>query len=107
MPGSSITACFAPVDSTLVKSRVHVIVENRWRHDGSIPYLRNSPSTLRKYGIIRQVRPAGTELPGLRRPRLAPGVDVVADALLTEGICAEVTPELASGYADLLTPKDW
>lgn len=41
------------------------------------------------------------------RPRLAPGVDAAADALLAEGICAEVTPELASGYADLLTPEDW
>jgi hypothetical protein len=40
--------------------------------------------------------------------KLAPDVDAaaVADALLAEGICAEVTPELASGYADLLTPED-
>lgn len=29
----------------------------------------------------------------------------LADALIAEGICAEVTPNLAKGYADMLTPK--
>ncbi|MGH3943827.1 MAG: hypothetical protein ACRDSI_02065 [Pseudonocardiaceae bacterium] len=31
--------------------------------------------------------------------------DALADALIGEGICAEVTPDFAEGYADMLTPK--
>ncbi len=36
----------------------------------------------------------------------ATGIDTgaLADALITEGICAEVTPDLAEGYAGMLTP---
>ncbi|MGH3889532.1 MAG: JmjC domain-containing protein [Pseudonocardiaceae bacterium] len=35
------------------------------------------------------------------------GIDTatLADALIAEGICAELTPDLAEGYADMLTPK--
>lgn len=29
----------------------------------------------------------------------------LADTLIAEGICAEVTPDLAEGYAGMLTPK--
>ncbi|MGH3815965.1 MAG: JmjC domain-containing protein [Pseudonocardiaceae bacterium] len=34
------------------------------------------------------------------------GIDTaaLADALIAEGICAELTPDLAEGYADMLTP---
>ncbi|MGH3853989.1 MAG: JmjC domain-containing protein [Pseudonocardiaceae bacterium] len=37
----------------------------------------------------------------------ATGIDAaaLADALTAEGICTEVTPDLAEGYADMLTPK--
>ncbi|MGB8994089.1 MAG: hypothetical protein WCC65_02110 [Pseudonocardiaceae bacterium] len=36
----------------------------------------------------------------------ATGVDAaaLADALIAQGICAEVTPDLAEGYAGMLTP---
>ncbi|MGH3901448.1 MAG: hypothetical protein ACRDTA_24975 [Pseudonocardiaceae bacterium] len=27
----------------------------------------------------------------------------LADALIAEGICAEITPDLAAGFADMLT----
>jgi hypothetical protein len=65
-----------------------VIAESRWRHDGSMPYLRNSLSTLRKFGITRQgaseacpstiavdqVRPADPGLPGLHHACGCPGL---------------------------------
>jgi hypothetical protein len=37
---------------------------------------------------------------------MATGVDAsaLADVLVAEGVCAEVTAELASGYAELVTP---
>ncbi|MGH3752599.1 MAG: hypothetical protein ACRDRP_07875 [Pseudonocardiaceae bacterium] len=37
----------------------------------------------------------------------ATGIDTaaLADALIAEGICAEITPDLAEGYADMLTPN--
>jgi hypothetical protein len=48
-------------------------------------------------------RPASIE-----KVAAATGIDAaaLAEVLLAEGICAEVTPELASGYAGLLTSED-
>jgi hypothetical protein len=44
---------------------------------------------------------------GIHEITTATGVDaaVLAEALITEGICAEITPDLAEGYAGMLTPK--
>ncbi|MGH3821448.1 MAG: JmjC domain-containing protein [Pseudonocardiaceae bacterium] len=43
---------------------------------------------------------------GIHEITTATGVDAatLADALITAGICAEVTPDLAAGYAGMLTP---
>lgn len=44
---------------------------------------------------------------GIHEITMTTGVDAsaLADALIGEGICAEVTPDFAEGYADMLTPK--
>ena len=31
-------------------------------------------------------------------------ITALADTLIAQGICAELTPDLAEGYADMLTP---
>jgi hypothetical protein len=76
-------------------------------HDGKIIILAAGKKITAPANTLPALRPLLSGQPAnIHKITTATGIDTaaLADTLIAQGICAELTPDLAEGYADMLTP---